>query len=297
MHKQIKKMEIQAAYKYLELELGASKEEIDAIFKEKSKVQHPDKGGSKEQMSKLNEARELATEYSTNKSLIKVVQEIAKADNKIIQRSMEIDKEVNSIYKRAKRRAGNKLKSMKDITGLLGLFSAIGTLIVSKILPIVDLPDNSIYPTVALVFTVTLAIYYLLFNNRIKTMEDNVEDFKDSLDEKEELYYLLQDLFRPKLGKWITKDELIDTMRDWTGIRSKTSYDSISTLLLSTSQEPRKIARLIGYNDFSKMLLLKGEQSKFIESKENTNDQGYQIKYKILEKPVHNRVDGSTSGR
>jgi len=284
------KMEIKEAFKILSLNIDSNKEEIETKFKELSKLHHPDKGGNADSMSELNNARELAIHYASNKSLIKIAQELVRTDNQVVMRSSEIDKEVSSIYKRAKRRAGNRLKSMKDIVGMLGLLSGVGTLIVSKVIPIMEIPKTSLTPKFLLLFTVVLSIYYLFFNNRIKKMEENVEDFTDSLNEKEYFYELLSEIINGNNQEKTNKTGLMDIIEEWSSHRLSRRSESSPFLLLSSSTSPKRICRLIGLNDFSKMILLKGEQHKFIEKEENVNKGKLEVEYKILKMPVPNTV-------
>jgi len=282
-------MELKQAFKTLDINMNSSKEEIELKFKELCKIHHPDKGGDSEEMKNLNNAKHLAIEYSKNKSLIKVVQELTKADNSALMRSNQIDKEVNSIYRRAQRRVGNKLRSMKDMTGLLGLISGVGTLIVSKVIPIIEFPKDSLYPKILLLFTVTLAIYYLFFNNRVTKLEENVEDFKESLDDKEYFHELLSEIMGNRAGEYISKNDFLQCLEEWTGKRINREGSNPS-LIFSTSGSPRRVCRLIGLQDFSKMILLKGEQFSFIAKKESNKRQKFLVRYKILEKTVPNNV-------
>lgn len=281
-------MEIKEAYKVLELKIDSSQEEIEKKFKDLVKSNHPDKGGDLDKMQKINEARDLAVEYSQNRSLIKIVHEITRSESNILVRSNQIDKEVGSIYRRAQRRVGNRLRSMKDLTGLLGLVAGIGTLIVSKVIPIIDFPKSSFTPTVLLLATVVLSIYYLLFNNRIKKLENNVEDFKESLDDKELFHDLLLEIIGDQAGEYVSKDELNKIIDHWAGGHSNQN-GSTALLLLSTSASPQRIYRLIGSKDFMKMILLKGEQFDFIAKNENNNKGRFKVHYKVLEKPMHNK--------
>ncbi|WP_298139717.1 hypothetical protein [Flavobacterium sp.] len=275
-------MEIKKAFKILDLDLNSSKEEINSRFKKLSKKLHLDAGGSDEEMTNLNLARELALNYSKNKALVKVVHELTKSDNFDIQKSIQTDKEVSVIYKRAQRRVGNKLKAIKRVTGSLGLLSALATLVSSKIVPVIDFPKNSEMPFIFLLLSVCLGFYFLFFTDKIKRLEETIEDFKDGLDDKEYFHELLSNIFRIWLTKEIRKNEFFDQIESWAGINRENIGSMQSTLLLSNSNSPKRVCRIIGIKDFSKILILKGKQYDFIEIRENKTIDDYEIVYKVL---------------
>lgn len=315
-------MTIQEAYKVLDLDFGASEDLIDEKFKELIKVHHPDKGGDSSKMSELNIAKAVAMSFIKNKDIyalaIRQVKDIITTERQRQTQKEEYKSEVQIIYKKLDRTKGT-YKTIKDISIFIGIITGIFVLFSSNILPIyqqsVGQEASKDITRNILIWGAAFGFLYLMTSNLEAKIKEQIETFKDDLDNKRIVSKLLIEIlffqlnredefkrrqnfklnefseasFSEKIDAWLEDSK---DLKPWTIFKEKLSSDRDSI---------RRTARYIGRHDFTQLVLLKSQEKELIQELEvdlHNDDVKYSTTQefeKIRKKYEKNRNLGLTS--
>lgn len=264
-------MEYQEAYKFLELDLTSSTDEIQKKFKELSKVKHPDSGGSNEEMATLNQAKEKAIEFSSNRQLINIFQSVSKTNNSEIEKRRVIERNVDTFFRKGKRTVTSKIRRTKQMVASLGLISGVFAILTSKIIPNLEIPGNESFSGIFFVITGIIGIVYLMMNFRVKELENQLEDFKDDMEDKDEFLEVYIEIFNRRFKENLSKREMNGLVVEW--------------LKEDGLKRNQRLARLMGSKEFLKLLLLKGEKFDLIKLQEINEKE---INRYVIKEPPYN---------
>lgn len=274
-------MTIQEAFKILNLPESSTIEEIEDKYKVLIKEVHPDTiNGNHEKASALNNAKDFAikylTEMTTNIVLLRQVAELIKVDNSVLLKRQEYKNQSEAIFSKVSRKSVNKYKQMRSMTKLFGVFSAALALVSSNILPIFEkiFKDNPTYSIVFTVITFMTGIYYLMFNTMTERIQDSIDDFKETLEDKANYYDIINSIIieRAVFNRIISRREFEGLIENWLEESRHVVLERLELDLLINKDSLKRIARRIGKSDFSKLIISKGlEKGVLIEVESNDN--------------------------
>lgn len=283
-------MDINRAFEFLELSIGASKEEIEKQFKKLSQVFHPDKGGTNEAFNELVNARELALIYVENKALIVISNQLLNQELVAINKKNEANEEVRTILNKKERKFRSRYQKAKDttltLTVIVGALTLISTQLKDETMfPIMD----PFYKRMFLLYGLAFGVMYLFFNFYTNRLKDRIDELKEMFDNKEEMYEVIVDIFGENNTQPLTKEDILLLIKE--RYLSKQKFISRLKYILSiiginnnnNSSYFASYVRIIGYQDFGKILILKGVSNKFFEEIEQKSGDPYILKYKLKE--------------
>ena len=193
-------MTIIEAFEILGLEISSSEEEIKKKHKELAKKYHTDKGREQddEMMKRLNEAKTIAISFQENKHIytlaISHVKDIILFDKKSEEKKQELKSEADILLLKLNKWPAH-YKKLKNTGLIVGTITGIFTLLVSNILPIYQLNAGetaSKIPTYfVLMYGAVFGILYLYVSNLQNKVKENIELFKQALDNKKVITKLL----------------------------------------------------------------------------------------------------------
>jgi len=276
--KHLKHMEITEAFAILNISFESTTEEINKRYKELSQIHHPDKGGSDEEFSRLKDAKDLAIIYAENKSLVLVANHVYTTELVAIEEKREISNQVTSILNKTERKYRSKYQSLKDMSLILAFISGILGLITNKSLPIFEMiPEN--YRNYFLIIATFFAIAFLWATFKTNRLKDKIDELREIFENKEELYCILLTIFTS--NNILTRSEIyreINLTSFDNKIHSKNLVDR-TLLFYNMSNSLNSLIKLIGYEEFGKILILKGVSNKMLTEIENKNKSYLEIKY------------------
>jgi hypothetical protein len=271
-------MEITEAFAILNISFESTTEEINKRYKELSQIHHPDKGGSDEEFSRLKDAKDLAIIYAENKSLVLVANHVYTTELVAIEEKREISNQVTSILNKTERKYRSKYQSLKDMSLILAFISGILGLITNKSLPIFEMiPEN--YRNYFLIIATFFAIAFLWATFKTNRLKDKIDELREIFENKEELYCILLTIFTS--NNILTRSEIyreINLTSFDNKIHSKNLVDR-TLLFYNMSNSLNSLIKLIGYEEFGKILILKGVSNKMLTEIENKNKSYLEIKY------------------
>ncbi len=275
-------MEINEAYRILQLPTSATKEEIDRQFKKLSLDLHPDHGGEEKDFIALSDAKELALMYLSNKSLIVVAQHLVNQELMVLQRTADVNEQIRIVINRKERLQRGRLQRLKEMTLFLafisGFFALIGSI---KGLPIFEQFKLKHADFLYLVGAASGGFFLLLnfFTNRLK---DKIDELKDLFDNKEEMYLVLSEIFDQTTIQEVEREEIYDLIKKRYLSDASNPLKSMinANVFFFNNSSISSFVRLIGYRDFGQLLILKGVSNKQLEEIEIIGN-SLKLKYKL----------------
>ena len=275
-------MDYQQAFKILNLPTNSDKEKIESTYKELAKESHPDKGGSDETMSSISIAKDIALTYCNKNQLVPIefsreiiAKELIKYQNTF--------KELEKTEKQITRKYVSRYKTYKNSAGMFGIFTGsfafINTIYSNEFSPIEITPllKNSLF-----MLAFVMGFYYWLFSSMAETINNHIIEVLDKFDDKETYITSVDKIIPHGKRQGFTKRELIDIIGSWSGNSFKGHIVPIILPLFSQSWSIKKLARNIGPNDFSKILILKGLRNNVLVEKEIINNHGdFSLEYAL----------------
>lgn len=274
-------MTIDEAYKILGLHFGANENDIDTNYKKLVKVHHPDIGGNNAKMAELNTARDLAMSLINNKDIyalaIRQVKDLIVTERELQDAKEEYKSEAQSLYKKLDRRKGT-YKTLKAMTILLGVLAGIFLVLGTNILPVyqqeVGQEASKLMTKWILLYGGAIALVYLMFTYMESQMKEKIEEFKDNLDNKKTIAKLLYEILylhkdkQDKPEMEFTETRFERDVNNWLDDRySNNPYREVKQLIFATPvrYSLRSVARQMGEEDFTKLVLLKGQEKELLE--------------------------------
>ena len=133
--------DIKEAYKLLNLDIGATKDEIEKSFRNLAQKAHPDRpGGSDEAMTALNEARSTALQYLTQPTapaLMETIQAVVALVSTRQEKQQQCELRAAKTQEQFRFQSTNKLRRYRQIATVLGALSVVA-IFVGKELPVAD---------------------------------------------------------------------------------------------------------------------------------------------------------------
>jgi len=268
-------MEITKAFEILNLDFACTEKDIIRSFKSLAKKEHPDLGGSKEKMAELNTAKEIAKGYISNRSLIvSISNEITTRNLAELNEKRILEKKYTRTINKVERRTINKIKIWKNNSAFLGIFSAVTTFLTSSgqfsdMLSVFGKFDTAIF----LPITAMFGLLYFFTNNKANNLQSFFDDFKNELDSREYFHQIFNDIFRndTKRKQGFTRQYVSNLINRWLGKRRK---NPIFALIIRNRyydesreiQQAKQMCDLIGFDEFSKLLIIKAEEFDYLES-------------------------------
>ncbi len=266
---------------------NSDKDKIESRYKELAKENHPDKGGSDETMSNILIAKDIALTYSNKNQLVSIelTREIITKELIEYQKTF---KDLEKTEKQITRKYVSRYKKYKNFAGIFGLFTGgfafINTIYSNEFSPIelTPLPKTFLF-----VLAFVMGFYYWLFSSMAESINNHIIEVLDEFDDKETYINAVDKIIPPGKRQGFTRRELIDIIDSWSGNSVKDHIELIIILpRFSRSWSIEKLARNIGPNDFSRILILKGLKNDVFEEREIIDDQGYlSLKYVLKLKP------------
>jgi hypothetical protein len=248
------------ALRHLGLEAGATRSEIQAAFRRRAKAAHPDSSGSDVDMSRLNEAKDVALGIAERAELIPIsaVNELIRSQERSMirvegraERRERAQRAVQNLVRHETNRVTRRKREAQAVGWLAG-----GATVVTGLLRAVVLTDPSnrgLFAILIIVFAVlgaVLGVIVWLMNFRVTQVQQLVEDASETLSERGAYFAilheietasdatlpLLDDEFRRAIGLWI----------------DRLGYDSPGTVAA--------LARRVGPDEFSRLLTAKGAE-------------------------------------
>jgi hypothetical protein len=274
-------MEITEAFAILNLSSESTSEEINKRYKELSQIHHPDKGGSNEEFSRLKDAKNLAIIYAENKSLIIVANHVYGTELAIIEKKREVSNQINSFLNKTERRYRSKYQSLKEIS--LGCATISGTLglITNKSLPIFEIiPEN--FRTYFLITAVFFGMAFLMVTYKTNQLKDKIDELKEIFENKEDLHQILSKIFSVNNNSILTRREIYHEIAHTSFNDENYRNNSMAQLLslsIRSNNSLDSLIRLVGIEEFGKILILKGVSNKMLTEIENKENAVLEIKY------------------
>ena len=295
-------MTIEEAYKILGLQFGTSEDEIDKRYKELVKVHHPDKGGDSSKMSELNSAKDIALSFATNKDIyaiaIRQVKDLITTERQNQAQKEEYKSEAQIFYKKLDKKKGT-YKSFKEMSVFIGIIAGIFVVVATNILPIyqqeVGQDASKNMTKWVLLYGAAFAIVYIFFSSLETKMKERIETFKDNLDNKKIVAKLLFEiLFLRQEGgdaierrdrqefKVFSESSFESDVREWLhSDRIRNPVTLVAEILLQRDRNSmRHIARQMGVEDFTQLVLLKAQEKELIEELE-IDIENDNVKYQV----------------
>lgn len=269
-------MDFQEAFEILKLPTDATNDRILKQFRELSKKEHPDHGGSNENQTNLSIAKDIALTYSNKTQLVPI--EAAKnfitKDLILFQkRAKEIEKTQNQIT----HRYVSKYKKFKNITGFIGIFTGALTLITNffdkGVIAIAIAPTMNL---LLIGLTFGMGFYYWFFSTMTESIKNDINDALDELDDKEIFASIANEIILPNDRQRFTKSQLIHLIASWLGQSTSEEKNVVDIPIIPIFSRPwsiKKLAQKIGIKDFSKIFIIKGLENGMLEEKEMIDDQ------------------------
>jgi len=290
-------METKEAFSILGLDLQATSHEIEEKFRILAKEAHPDKGGTAEAMSEINEARATALKSiadSTSLVPVNLVRDLVAASQAESNKQQNLTKRVVESREEISRRSTNKLRKYRRVSGILGAIAAgalflgnqFPTEIFSPSIPQSELNNMDMVEREALETHVIdkreevtrlwlgicfgIAIYAGLgawyFTFRIDRAEESLKELEDQTRTKALMYKFLREIIPDKIGTGWDLDELCHGIEIW-AVRSGNF---------------KKLINEVGPLKLSSFLMDRAMEIGLVVSSESTNDGHFEEIYSII---------------
>ena len=306
-------MTIEEAYIILGLDFGANEDEINKSYKELVKLHHPDKGGDNSKMTELNTAKEIALSFARNKDIyalaIRQVKDLMVTERRQQLEKEEFKSEAQILYKKLDKKKGS-YQSLKEMTVFIGIIAGIFVVLGSNILPVyqqeVGQEASKTMTKWVLLYGATFIIVYILFSTLETKIKERIETFKVNLDNKKiitklifEILFQNRDVYFDKNFKEFSENSFEREVREWLSIRRNNSpIRNVAEFLLQSEDRNsmRCIARQMGEEDFTQLVLLKAQEKELIEEVEIDIDRD-EVKYRITSEMerLRDKLDKYTS--
>jgi hypothetical protein len=258
-------MTIQEALNILGLDQNCTPEEINKRFKDLSHAHHPDHGGDGSYMAQIVEARNIALCVSEPFGLIpaNTVKDIVSLSiSAFIEKrdaKAESDKEINHVL----RLTTSHLRRAKRNVAAFGAVSAGVSILTTQIFPLLKgySPglENASVP-ISLLFggiAAFLALQFWLFDNKVKYLENVVQELDEHLSDQTFFLDLIQQIIPEShiLKSW-SRSELSDFIDKWI----KDSRQKDDTINLYGNDKPiYVITKKIGVEELARLINIKGK--------------------------------------
>lgn len=241
-----KYMDTTKAFLALGLNRTASSQEVEDRFRSLANDVHPDKGGSDEQMSELNEARATALKFIADSNALvpeKALQEALVAVQSKTLNQQDLSNRIAESRKIIRDRTTNKLRKYRLASTMLAAICGGAIFIVNDIpkeLFFARIPEsallhmdmsrreeieatykdiNAFYSRLWLAgwfgLVVISGIGAWYFSLRIDRAENELKDLEDHTNTKTLMYNYLKCFIPDKLSKFWTLEELVQAIEEW----------------------------------------------------------------------------------
>jgi hypothetical protein len=275
-------MEITEAFSILNLSIESNGDEIEKRYKKLSKIHHPDTGGTNEEFLRLTNAKDLAKLFAENKSLMIIANHVYGNELAIVEKRKEVSNQISSYLNRTERKYRSRYQNLKEISLISALTSGILGVVTNKSFPFLEMfPEN--YKGYLLIIAAVFGLFFLMITFRTNQLKDKIDELKEIFENKEEVYKIFLTIFKLSDNQSLKRHEIYENI-------AKSSFDdeveyksSIRNLLLSPkSNSINFLIRLVGYDDFGKILILKGVSTKMLQEVEIKEDDKLEIKYNFI---------------
>jgi hypothetical protein len=204
--------------------------------------------------------------------------------------------ESNVIFNKVSRNNGIKYKKLQSQVKILGAITATLAVINSNILPF-EKPSSTNALAQAVTFgllTFAIAAYHLFLNSKAERIKQSLKELKEFLNDKANCCEIFNNflLYRHDKFAKITCDEFERLIYHWVNgkpTKKRSSvFDNAFVEILNFIElrniSLKNLAKKIGYNDFSILLISKGLEKNILFEEENSLDGITTIHYLIKSK-------------
>ncbi|MFH6963019.1 J domain-containing protein [Flavobacterium plurextorum] len=291
-------MDIAEAFEILNLSKNSSKEEIKEAHRKLIKKVHPriiDE--NHDEAAVINNARDILIKYfeemENNVSLVKQVVEIMNIDRTQATKQNEYKLQADAILNKVSRKYNSQYKNIQLKAKFTAAITATLTLFSSNILPIAknSSPKDAEMATVLGFITFLVAAYYVYINSQAEKIKDSIDDLKEFLNDKTNYYEIFNNLLLYRKDKFakISRNEfeslIYNCLNNEPIHESKLTIDDAFGEIFASLElgnfSLKDLARKIGYNDFSRLIISKGLENSILIEEEVSIDGLIKIEYKI----------------
>jgi hypothetical protein len=259
-------------------------------------------------MAELNSAKELAQSFANNKDIyalaIRQVKDLLVTERELQTEKDEYNTEAQILYQKLERKNGT-YKSFKQTTVFIGIIASIFVVLVTYILPFYQQEvgqdaSKSMTKWILVIGAVT-ALIYLIISHKETKMKERIDAFKVNLENKKtvakllfEILYFHKKHFNKTNIKEFSETGFKEYVREWLSVRYLVNpVKNIAQLVLPFDDRysMKSIAREMGEDDFTQLILLKGQEKELLEEIEIDIEKD-EVKYRItneMEKLKNNR--------
>jgi len=255
---------------------SATPDEIQDRFRELARAQHPDTGGTSDEMSELLEARRIALSAATSSALVPLdaVKELVRAVSSAALVREQRREDTQRVIREIRRHHTSRLRRAKNSAWFMTALSAGATLLTTQLLPKVERLTPEALPTsFALIAGVTAFIAWIL-STRAEAISLALDELADHLDDKTSLVNVLHDIMPiEKLRQGWTRGELLESTRRWIDQLRRAGLPA-SGVIANAAAESRRLEGIpglvqrIGASDFVKLIVAKGRETGVVEEQE-----------------------------
>lgn len=193
-------MDESKAFEVLGLARSASKDEIEAKYRDLVRERHPDHGGDEEAMRNLNVAREVAVTAAQNRALVPVetVRDVVAIAVESVMRRSEEKAASERIAETVLREHSGPLQYYKAMAAKVGYASAGLVLLTSNVIPSLEKLFHVPWG-VAAVFGVLVALctfWHFRLSRVVDSLERDVNDLSERWSDRPAAFNLLNDILR-----------------------------------------------------------------------------------------------------
>jgi hypothetical protein len=287
-------MTLQEAFELLDLPESATDEEIEGRARVLALAFHPDRPqGDLAKFRDLQEAKRVALGRPHSSELVplsQVAEIVRAATGGVAQREarQELQLETERVVGQLVRAHTSRLRHLQRLAGLIGavvLGIAGATQVVRRILPFSLSGTSSTGTTAMNAISLTLALCAAVFGlfawvsrERSRSVEHAIEDVSETLDDKSFLVAVLYEISE-RVGKplpW-TRWELREAVDAWSEGDdvevSRGLFDELR-VTLGDARSVASLASIVGPDDFTRLIIAKGQERGVLIEQETTDDRG-----------------------
>jgi hypothetical protein len=270
-------MEFEEAFRRLGLALTATEAEIQDAYRGESKAAHPDAGGgSEEAMKELNAAKDIALGVARDRSLIVIATAVTgpltaqldRAEHRAAAR--DLVRGIVAIHV-------GRVKAYRAWAAILAAVSGAVTLVTSGIVqaPAAFALSSVPVAAVASASVVLFGLMAAMLNGSANGLEQSIEAISAELQNRGVYADLIAEIGMDP-GSRFSLHELEEAVGRWAGSQHR---PSALALIPRTSTTARRLARVIGPYDMTRLLIESGTSTAMLREVDVLDDEGYRLVY------------------